>query len=88
MVHELQRIQEENDKIEEEEKKLSAEEMLKRWEQLACEANQLLVYKRGRMDDLVYMKLPRIEKVYGKIQHRINQAIRIIKERISEYNII
>ena len=88
-IEELQKIQKENDKIEGEEKKLSTEEMSKRWGRLECEANQL---DKMSIVDGLYRHIPRMEKVYSNImsniRHRINEAIRIIKERISEYNIV
>ena len=81
-IEELQKVQEKNDKSEEEEKKLSTEDMSKQWGQLAYEANQL-ADKRCNVD-FIYKCIPpsSIERVNRNIHHRINEAIRIIRDRI------
>ena len=77
---ELQKVQEENDKMKEVEKKLSAEEMSKQWGGLAWEVNRL-ANKRVQKEK-IYRHIHRMENVYSNIQHRIEEATRIIRQRI------
>ena len=79
-IKKLQKVQEENDKMKEVEEKLSAEEMSKQWGHLAWEVYQL-ANKRVEKEE-IYRHIHRMENVYSNIQHRMEEATRIIIQKI------